>query len=316
MAIAAVAAPAGATCRICHEVAAGAEAGEEFVAPCLCSGTVQWTHSRCLDGWRATRGAQASRRCELCSFEYLLEWRRASAREALGSLLTKALMVASPLALAGIILSICLRPAVGAVVAGAILGMWAVFDVAASAISLLMCCFCRRRGSVVEQIAVMGGSLQRLLRSPEDGVDIGNDATSRHTPLNTLKISGLPNRGGDAADDDDPGGGGGGRLQQLQTKLRSMASGCRPMVFFLPAFLPQIVTWVLFALRGYLGPRGLDELAAALALGGGVYAPVALAVASLAAARRPPWVVSRTAAGLPAIRSLSPVERSALCRSG
>ena len=53
------------TCRICW----GSEA-EGLVAPCSCSGSMQYVHAGCLQQWqqqlRAQKGLAASRRCDVC----------------------------------------------------------------------------------------------------------------------------------------------------------------------------------------------------------------------------------------------------------
>ena len=55
--------PNGDICRICH---AGRRL-EPLISPCVCSGTVKYTHHRCLATWLAESGLS---RCELCGFKY------------------------------------------------------------------------------------------------------------------------------------------------------------------------------------------------------------------------------------------------------
>lgn len=55
--------PNGDICRICH----AGRRHEPLISPCLCSGSVKYTHHRCLTTWLAESGLS---RCELCGFKY------------------------------------------------------------------------------------------------------------------------------------------------------------------------------------------------------------------------------------------------------
>jgi len=35
-------------CRNCHD-----DEGDDFIAPCLCAGSIRWVHRHCLDEWRS-----------------------------------------------------------------------------------------------------------------------------------------------------------------------------------------------------------------------------------------------------------------------
>ncbi|KAJ8024970.1 E3 ubiquitin-protein ligase MARCH4 [Holothuria leucospilota] len=52
-------------CRICH--LGPEQSGMNLVSPCLCSGTVEFTHHSCLTKWLAECGAT---NCELCGYKY------------------------------------------------------------------------------------------------------------------------------------------------------------------------------------------------------------------------------------------------------
>lgn len=56
-------------CRLCFE-----SKGEDFIAPCRCSGTSRWVHRGCLDRWRACGTHRtAFTTCGVCSFAYSLQ---------------------------------------------------------------------------------------------------------------------------------------------------------------------------------------------------------------------------------------------------
>lgn len=57
-------------CRICLELPPEGE----LIAPCLCSGSLQWVHRECLDEWRAINASgPAFRRCGVCQYDYQFE---------------------------------------------------------------------------------------------------------------------------------------------------------------------------------------------------------------------------------------------------
>lgn len=58
-------------CRICLE----AGNGDPMVRPCRCTGTVEFTHEKCLREWIRTRAEKGEERvaCELCQTEYSYE---------------------------------------------------------------------------------------------------------------------------------------------------------------------------------------------------------------------------------------------------
>ena len=58
------------SCRLCFE----GESDGELIVPCHCSGTSQWVHRHCLDGWRAVSvGVAAFHQCTTCNFHYVYE---------------------------------------------------------------------------------------------------------------------------------------------------------------------------------------------------------------------------------------------------
>jgi hypothetical protein len=59
-------------CRICLE--SEIDDSDEFINPCLCSGTSKWVHTKCLDEWRATSlNPDAFTVCMTCNYTYKME---------------------------------------------------------------------------------------------------------------------------------------------------------------------------------------------------------------------------------------------------
>ena len=59
-------------CRICLE--SDAPADDPLIAPCLCAGSMQWVHRKCLDEWRAQDQVPlAFTHCPQCKFQYRTE---------------------------------------------------------------------------------------------------------------------------------------------------------------------------------------------------------------------------------------------------
>jgi len=53
-------------CRNCHD-----DQGDDFIAPCNCSGSIQWVHRKCLDEWRSVSpNPQSFYRCDVCHYAY------------------------------------------------------------------------------------------------------------------------------------------------------------------------------------------------------------------------------------------------------
>eukprot|EP00746_Dinoflagellata_sp_MGD_P013795 gnl/MRDRNA2_/MRDRNA2_129950_c0_seq1.p1 gnl/MRDRNA2_/MRDRNA2_129950_c0~~gnl/MRDRNA2_/MRDRNA2_129950_c0_seq1.p1 ORF type:complete len:402 (-),score=49.13 gnl/MRDRNA2_/MRDRNA2_129950_c0_seq1:88-1293(-) len=60
-------------CRVCMEYG-----GEDLIQPCLCTGSVQWIHRRCLDKWRVSgSNVRAFTHCPQCGFAYIMSLVRA-----------------------------------------------------------------------------------------------------------------------------------------------------------------------------------------------------------------------------------------------
>lgn len=60
-------------CRVCLEYD-----GDDFIQPCLCTGSVQWIHRKCLDKWRVSgSNVRAFTHCPQCGFAYLMSLVRA-----------------------------------------------------------------------------------------------------------------------------------------------------------------------------------------------------------------------------------------------
>ncbi|KAK6171611.1 hypothetical protein SNE40_019762 [Patella caerulea] len=53
-------------CRICH---CESESNNQLISPCLCSGSLKYIHSACLQKWIKS---SEKRNCELCKFEYMM----------------------------------------------------------------------------------------------------------------------------------------------------------------------------------------------------------------------------------------------------
>lgn len=60
-------------CRICLE--SDTPADDPLIAPCLCAGSMQWVHRKCLDEWRAQdQVPMAFTHCPQCKFQYRTEF--------------------------------------------------------------------------------------------------------------------------------------------------------------------------------------------------------------------------------------------------
>lgn len=61
-------------CRTCWE-GEDSEDGGRLVAPCACTGSMRFVHTRCLTAWqqqlRASKGIAAARRCDICKTAWL-----------------------------------------------------------------------------------------------------------------------------------------------------------------------------------------------------------------------------------------------------
>jgi len=81
-------------CRVCH---GGEDDGGLLLSPCLCVGSVEKIHESCLNEWRLrSERLRDALRCELCGFDYLFCFRRASRRESAFVLLGQLLAIAPP----------------------------------------------------------------------------------------------------------------------------------------------------------------------------------------------------------------------------
>eukprot|EP01105_Mastigella_eilhardi_P021193 TRINITY_DN5108_c0_g2_i1.p1 TRINITY_DN5108_c0_g2~~TRINITY_DN5108_c0_g2_i1.p1 ORF type:complete len:340 (-),score=72.13 TRINITY_DN5108_c0_g2_i1:403-1422(-) len=58
-------------CRNCHDTA-----GDDFIAPCSCAGSMKWVHRSCLDQWRAASpNSMSFYVCDVCKTHYKLRQR-------------------------------------------------------------------------------------------------------------------------------------------------------------------------------------------------------------------------------------------------
>jgi len=54
-------------CRHCHEP------GGDLIAPCRCTGSIQWVHRSCLDTWRSVSpNPKSFTECDVCKFRYMI----------------------------------------------------------------------------------------------------------------------------------------------------------------------------------------------------------------------------------------------------
>nr|GMD75178.1 ERAD-associated E3 ubiquitin-protein ligase DOA10-like [Ipomoea batatas] len=58
-------------CRICLET--DVRQGDELIAPCLCKGTQEFVHRKCLDHWRSVKEGFAFTHCTTCKAAFRLE---------------------------------------------------------------------------------------------------------------------------------------------------------------------------------------------------------------------------------------------------
>ncbi|CAJ1400033.1 unnamed protein product [Effrenium voratum] len=117
------------SCRVCH----GAE--EELLEPCVCAGSVRWIHRRCLNQWQQqclSSGTLGTFRCELCGFVYVHEMGIQSRYCAVLTEVSEVLLCCTPLVIIILLIGVTTDLAVGLTAAGAILGLGAACDLAAS----------------------------------------------------------------------------------------------------------------------------------------------------------------------------------------
>eukprot|EP00933_Yihiella_yeosuensis_P066535 TRINITY_DN7084_c1_g1_i3.p1 TRINITY_DN7084_c1_g1~~TRINITY_DN7084_c1_g1_i3.p1 ORF type:complete len:305 (+),score=37.28 TRINITY_DN7084_c1_g1_i3:149-1063(+) len=268
------------SCRVCHLSPAQAE-DEPLIEPCVCTGSVRFIHRSCLDRWRHQNlGSSVANvlRCELCSFAYAYEFRRARPMEAMRTLTLSVIYVSLPLLLIGGLISVATELVVGIVVVFAVLGIWALVDLSMAALKCPSGITCQ--------------ALQQLCsfeeEEPRFPVTFGKGAKRPAMLMgNTF---------------DGPDG------CNVFSTLRSWCS-CREIVFLLPLALPHVITAALFLLRSVLGLDGLELLGKCLAIFGAMYSACVLALQLLVAWFRPPWMTKVDSSGLPLVRSLTPEER-------
>lgn len=318
-----VSAPA---CRVCH----GDGAVDVLIDPCLCIGTVRWIHAGCLDQWRGRSSRlQNSVRCELCGLAYRPLQRPATRLEAACRHVLRLLLTLGVLALFGALIGFATSPMVGLVSALAFVGLCAVVDVI-----LLLMSFSKGSsqrgvfGAFVHQLRT--GSLERESTPRSSGICRGGGLQKAGvlSPTGPCRPASLLEYLGEATAD--------GTLRdappvERRVDAASPALEARPLsqhllgvlrrrelLWMLPLLLPEVVTQLLFLLRGLLGPTGLISLGLLLARLGAVYALLLLPVSLAAVLLRPPEVAVRShyGSGLPLVRSLTEAEREALatCR--
>jgi len=291
-------------CRICHGDA-GDTQQEELLAPCLCIGSVQWSHRGCLETWlrssrtRSKGSRQGPFRCELCDFPLCTEQRLASTHEALRQLGTKALILSVPAITIGLLVGYCLRYDVGILVAGAFVGLWAVVDAALALVAAVFGAFAGEYPGFGHS-SLLGSSLQRLTCN----TDLHCEELHELTGFSRQHQHSHDRARGEHDGDEDDG--------SADSRLRKLPSGCRLMLFVFPTMLPQVFTSALFWLREILGPDELSDALNSLSTIAGGYYPFALALAALTTVKRPPKVIIRAASGLPKFRSMSLAERELL----
>eukprot|EP00927_Polykrikos_kofoidii_P066367 TRINITY_DN61982_c0_g1_i1.p1 TRINITY_DN61982_c0_g1~~TRINITY_DN61982_c0_g1_i1.p1 ORF type:complete len:312 (-),score=29.61 TRINITY_DN61982_c0_g1_i1:31-966(-) len=282
-------------CRACHTEEAKAEVGldvaDQLLSPCLCTGSVQWIHMRCLDAWRIASLRRANRHCcELCGFAFAYEFEAGSAlSDAKPFLLVSLASVGALGILAAIVTAETGTPSVGVVAAGAFVGVWACGDVSVSIAS----CLCADFGG--HRAGILGGACRRLYQ---------HQCTKR-----TCSLSFVVNTDADLLCA--PSVAATQRrvfLRSLAPRLCDLLSSIEGIVV-LTAGIPAVFTFFLFRLRDMLGHHGLEQLALYLAWLGVLYTPVALGASLLASALTPRPVVVRNDAGLPIVRSLTSQER-------
>ncbi|CAK9014275.1 unnamed protein product [Durusdinium trenchii] len=122
-------------CRICH----GGEAPSLeslLLEPCLCSGSVRWIHRGCLKQWQRQCALTAANvgeiQCELCNFFYVHEMGLQPVRDAICDEVCQVLLCCTPLLIIFLLIAVSTELSVGLTAAGALLGLAAVIDVAAS----------------------------------------------------------------------------------------------------------------------------------------------------------------------------------------
>lgn len=274
-------------CRICQEEVGEADAAkasnswaEELLEPCLCDGSVGLMHRSCLDRWRLGGHGFASQRCELCGFAFVQERRRAKRLESVVKVLIEVLVLSMPLLVIYALIGVATLPVVGLVSVFGLLGAWALFDAAMSAIG--------------SSCGILGKALSEL-RAPE--------LTKEEAELANSELGARLKRVSTGATQPE-----GAAPGTLQAWLKTMPSQKR-LLFLLPVVLPHLLTAGLFLLRRLIGREGLERFGLWLAALGASYSALVIFTRMLAATLRPPWIVERDDHGLPVVRSITPHER-------
>jgi len=95
----------GRACRVCYSGDSDVASGP-LIAPCRCSGSMQWIHQNCLDRWRFERLSVLSsqRSCEVCGYVFKYETSQPSRCESCAHTLARAspMLVGMLFALVGI----------------------------------------------------------------------------------------------------------------------------------------------------------------------------------------------------------------------
>ncbi|CAE7527963.1 marchf5 [Symbiodinium sp. CCMP2456] len=85
--------------------------------------------------------------------------------------------------------------------------------------------------------------------------------------------------------------------------------GSRWLLYLVPVIMPNLMTWMLFAVRDWLGQDSFEELGLMLAKLGSWYLMLLVSLRVAGAWLKPPLVVVRDSEGWPMLRSLTPQER-------
>mmetsp|Transcript_4203 Transcript_4203/g.7142 ORF Transcript_4203/g.7142 Transcript_4203/m.7142 type:complete len:337 (+) Transcript_4203:58-1068(+) len=315
-----------AVCRICH--AGSGAAGEEeseLLSPCLCSGSVQWVHRRCLEEWRQKGSQGAPSRvafCELCGFRYRFEMRKCWRLEAVADSLVKAVCASSPLLALGWLLGAWKSKEVAVLTSGSLLGIAAAQDAVASAAALqhgqdwsgglgsyIMYLLVVSSPTLSSRVSCLRGVLPRLASSqPEATADEAAALQAQAIGNMALRLQAdMHRQQGHTPNEELP-------HNLVEGSWQCCSYDCLLGTVAFLAFPPlcSLMYWVLISV---LGAAGMKIIAGILTLWAVTYFGVLYSVWLCIAVCCPPPKARLGSNGLPTVRSLTAEERGFACQN-
>jgi len=305
-----------ARCRVCH-VQGDGQHGDPLLEPCLCDGSVRCVHRGCLNKWRA-KGVGKLRRavaCELCGFEYRYVLQHLSRKEAVHSLIHNGASRAAPaVILLGLASCATSSIKIGAVVASAALGIWALFDSG-------RCCFSKVGGlRGIWRASALGKATWRLsvaFTSQQPGAKDHAEALAQAEAANQAEAAAAAAAATSEAEATSQADAANARSDAEPTNSEAQGTAwcccycgiacCVELSCFL--LIPPSLSAVWWCLHQTLGVQSLFILLDGLAAIGVVYSSASCIFLLAAALWQPPLSACLDADGFPVVRSLMLEER-------